>query len=147
MKLEPSGAECYLDEELGVAVIADAAGGAMPLEGTEAIDLHSWLGAVIALGRSRSTVNWLAKRNGAKKPSGGKTLGFEFGVEVGDEHAALLVNGERLHLDFEEQESLVEFVLQQFGKRRWQGIVAKALDAAVEAEIERRAKANEEPAA
>lgn len=47
LQLQPSGAECYLDEATGQAVIADATGGALPLTPAEAEQLRAWLSAML----------------------------------------------------------------------------------------------------
>lgn len=127
--LLPSGAEIYLDQEAGTACIADATGGVLPLNPQEATELRNWLSLALANGSKRlPIVEW-------KKP--GLT------VELGDDHAALIVDGKRTSLSFDEQESLLLFLDENVRNRFIERQIASRLEEAVEAEIARRAQENE----
>lgn len=147
LKLTPSGAELYLDEARGVAVFCDVTGGCVPLTPAESRLVEEWFAAMLAYGRSKREKDavWTTRIQPA--------LGFT----VGEEFSAIVVEGARYLLSFDDQESLVEFVCEQFGRsavektdwfeQRLEELVEERLEQvlpeAVNAEIDRRAKENE----
>ena len=133
LHLVASGCEAYIDTDTGSAVICDAVGGAMPLDPQESAALRDWLSAKLDLGASRQTWVWKSK---PRVPDVYSSLDFE----VGDEHAVIAIAGERWHLDHDEQQGLVKFVLEHLAP----GWLSREIALAVDAEIERRAEKAEE---